>query len=132
MALLTVQISNHKTFADISRFVDVDSFQVNDSAKHINVYFTIKYIDKNQRDVSSQFVNKNIPLSGNNLTKSIMRNDKMEPVPNPAYNPKDPNSTPYVMIPTYDYLVSLLRKNISTIDMLRFYVLSSDSDSFFD
>lgn len=132
MSLITVQISNHPLFTEIKRFVDVDSFQVVDSTKQITVYFKMRYIDSTDNDVTNQFPVKPYPLSGNNSTKSILRDDKFQPIPNPEYDEKNPESDKYLTMPTYDYFRALLAKHIAIEELLTFYVKASDEDKFFN
>src|SRR5579859_2245506 len=95
MALTTTKISNHKVFPTVERTVLIDSFQVVDSRKEIFVYYTISY-QQNGTDVTAQFSKKQLPITANN-TKSIMvRDDNMQPVPNPKWDGKDP-ATQYEM-----------------------------------
>jgi hypothetical protein len=130
MALTTTKISNHKVFPTVERTVLIDSFQVVDSRKEIFVYYTISY-QQNGTDVTAQFSKKQLPITANNAKRIIVRDDNMQPVPDPKWDGKDP-LTQYLTLPGYDYLIQYITKTVPVATILSAYVQINDADGFFD
>jgi hypothetical protein len=130
MAIVTVPISNHKVFTNVTRTVLVDSFQVVDSRKEITVVYSIKFM-QGDADVSAQFGKRQQPITANNARSIIVRDANMQPVPNPAWDGKDP-ATQFETRPGYDYLIGFLTQPIPVSTILNTYILVNDGDGFFD
>lgn len=130
MALNSVKISNHKLFSTVERTVLIDSFHVVDSRKEMSLYYTIAY-SLNGTDVSQQFPAHILPLTANNSKSIIVRDDNMQPVQNPQWDGKDPN-TQFLTKPAYDYLVQYVSKSVPISLILQTYIQVNDADGYFD
>ena len=130
MALISTKISNHKVFPTVERTVLIDSFQVVDSRKEVFVYYTISY-RQNGGDVSSQFSKKLLPITANNSKNIIVRDDNMQPIPNPKWDGKD-SANQFLTQPAYDYIIQYLTKAVPVASILNAYILINDADGFFD
>ena len=129
-----IQISNHKVFTDVERFLQIMFPQPNSYDETFEIMYLIKHV-KNGVDVTNEFsqVFPQWKLSNNELI--MERNlETGLPIPNPDYNPEDKNpSNEFLMQPAFNYLIHLVYEvGVPLPELFKMYVPEEDADGRFD
>lgn len=100
------QITNHKLFTDVERYVRITKFTADAEMEYIKLEYKIRYV-KDEEDITHQF-NKALPVwIVTNSTKVSVRDSEGNKIPNPNYNPEEEGSEEFVMAFAYDYFRSI-------------------------
>lgn len=139
MALIKQQISNHNLFTDVERFVEIETFTVNDIEKFVVIKANISYI-KNGIDVSASFQREVPKWVVSNKYRIIARDEKLQPIPNPKYEEiKDETGKvlnewdKFLRIPAFDYFKDVVfERGMPLKQAFQSYILLDDSNGSFN
>lgn len=96
------QITNHKLFTDVERYVRITKFIADAELEYIKLEYKIRYV-KGEEDITHQFNNSLPTWIVTNATKASMRDAEGNKIPNPDYNPEEEGSEEFMMMFAYDY-----------------------------
>lgn len=130
--IIKQQISNHKVFTDVERFVVITRIAENADVQQITIDAHIEYKQLGV-DVTSSFKSEIPNWVISNDYKVKVRDENNTPIPNPDHDESDPNSEEFLMQPAFDYYHSLILANeVPLLTLLSTSILNDDEQGAFD
>ncbi|WP_291152249.1 hypothetical protein [Flavobacterium sp. UBA7680] len=139
MEKVTQQISNHPSFNDVNRTIEIAGINFNFDTSTFDLYYRIIY-SKDDVDISQNF-NQQTPLWNiDNNQLIIKRDENFQPIINPEFKEvKDDLGNiinefeRYSMMPAFDYIGNIIVNSTASLgDILRNYIKEEDSSSRFN